>query len=190
MPNTQSTTPANNKPRSKYIKHGTNNNELRNYQPTQELDKYPLPDIYLEAFKELDQVHKLRPQHQLFVRLFLATNNASKAGKLAGFKAYDYGRQLIQKRYIIDALVAIKNYELTTFDVTPDAIVERLTLAYERAILHSDRASEIRALELLGKHAGVFEKDNKQRSGQVYVQMNFEAAKPTAAQDTRVIDVD
>jgi phage terminase small subunit len=146
-----------------------------------------LPSCYKEAFG-LDPVQKLKPSWREFVKYYLITNNATKAGELAGFQAIGYGRQLLMKKPIIAALVAIKNHDLTSFDVTVESIVERLTIANARAIALSDLQAEIRSLELLGKYAGVFEKDNQQKQGNVLVQMNFNADKPSASKDTAAIE--
>lgn len=99
-----------------------------------------------------------------FVKEYLVDLNATAAARRAGYKDPNIGRQLITKNNVSEAIQrAIADRNERT-EITQDYVIEKLKeIADAQASDAQDSelkvANKIRALELLGRHLGVFERD-------------------------------
>lgn len=100
----------------------------------------------------------LTNKQQAFVREYLIDLNASAAARRAGYSiktAGKIGQENLLKPEIADAIAAAQHARAERTHTTQDWVLERLTLEAEREI-DSTASARIRALELIGKHLGMF----------------------------------
>ena len=118
----------------------------------------------------------LTPKQERFVQEYLVDLNATQAAIRAGYKektAGEIGSENLKKPEIQKALQkALKDREGRT-EVTQDYVIKKLVeIADKEASDAQDSelkySSKIRALELLGKHTGAFEKA-KEDGGEVKI---------------------
>ena len=95
----------------------------------------------------------LTDKQQRFTEEYMIDCNASAAALRAGYSRKAYGRQLIQKEHI-QAVISSKMDELQARTKLEVADIVH-SLWYEANNAESDGA-RVRALELLGKHLGMF----------------------------------
>ena len=109
---------------------------------------------------------RLTDKQKRFVSEYLVDLNATKAAERAGYKDPNIGRQLITKNNVSQAIErAMKRREERT-EITQDYVLQKLKEIAdatasdepESALKYSNK---IRAIELLGKHVGAFEKKEK-----------------------------
>lgn len=111
----------------------------------------------------------LTPKQERFVQEYLVDLNATAAAKRAGYsekRASELGYQLLHKTTVQTAIQRAVISRSQRMEVTQDYVIEKLmAIADKRAsdAPNSDLkySSQIKALELLGKHLGTWEpKDN------------------------------
>ncbi len=114
----------------------------------------------------------LTPKQERFVQEYLVDLNATAAAKRAGYserRASELGYQLLRKTTVQAAIQrAIQDRSQRT-GVTQDYVIEKLkTIADKQASDAPDSdlkySSQIKAIELLGKHLGAWEPQNKQQT--------------------------
>jgi len=114
----------------------------------------------------------LTPKQERFVQEYLVDLNATAAAKRAGYsekRASELGYQLLRKTTVQTAIQrAIQDRSHRT-GVTQDYVIEKLkTIADKQASDAPDSdlkySSQIKAIELLGKHLGAWEPQNKQQT--------------------------
>ena len=114
----------------------------------------------------------LTPKQERFVQEYLVDLNATAAAKRAGYserRASELGYQLLRKTTVQAAIqMAIQDRSQRT-GVTQDYVIEKLkTIADKQASDAPDSdlkySSQIKAIELLGKHLGAWEPQNKQQT--------------------------
>jgi phage terminase small subunit len=115
----------------------------------------------------------LTPMALRFVEEFLVDCNATQAAKRAGYSDPSYGRQLISQAHIKDAIQKAQIRVAQRTGITVNKIIDSLSDLYVECIEKKEYSSAVRCLELLGKHVGAWEKNNKQKNRTVNVQMNF-----------------
>lgn len=104
----------------------------------------------------------LTEKQRRFVAEYLVDLNAAKAAERAGYKDPNIGRQLIAKNNVSEAIrEAVHRRERRT-EITADRVVEELAkVGFSEA--HDYNGAELkvgnklRALELLGRHIGLFD---------------------------------
>ncbi len=143
-------------------------------------------------FGFLAMTRKLSPKQRLFVAEYLISLNATQAAIKAGYSektAFRIGAENMQKPAIIEEIqAAMKAREKRTL-VTADYVISVIHETVERCRQAEpvrdqkgeqvmiptpdgemvpayvfDAKNVLRGCELLGKHLGIFEKDNKQRN--------------------------
>ena len=119
---------------------------------------------------------KLTPKQERFVQEYLIDLNATAAGGRAGYKNTDSGRQLVTKSHVLNAVRAEQDKRAKRMNVTQDYVLERLQLEAERDEEGSSHAARVSALNLLGKHLGMFvDKMQVEHSGEMNLQAQVRA---------------
>lgn len=109
---------------------------------------------------------RLTERQKRFVSEYLVDLNATRAAERAGYKDPSKGRQLVTKSHIsAEIQAAIAKRELRT-GVTQDYVINKLKEIAEKEASDTTESelkysNKLRALELLGKHVGAFEKKDK-----------------------------
>lgn len=107
---------------------------------------------------------KLTPKQERFIAEYLVDLNATQAAIRAGYKpkaAYASGAENLKKPQIQEALTkAMKKREERT-EITADMVLKELkAIALDEAADYNDSrlrySNKLKALELLGKHLGMF----------------------------------
>lgn len=135
------------------------------------------------------------PQQRRFVDEYLIDLNATQAAvraKYSAKNAANIGYLLLRRPHIKAAIAQAMNERAARTGITADWVIDKLVQNVERAMQHEavkDRegnstgeytyqgATANRALELLGKHIGMFtEKHEHKHTGNVKVETNDERA--------------
>jgi phage terminase small subunit len=99
----------------------------------------------------------LTPKQQRFVEEYLKDLNAAAAARRAGYSsktADRIGYQLLEKTRVSEAIIAAKAERARRCKLSADWVIRRLR---KEATAKGENASaRVRALELLGKHLGLF----------------------------------
>lgn len=98
---------------------------------------------------------KLTEKQKRFCEEYLVDLNATQAAIRAGYKNAAIGRQLITKNYVLEYLNKLRQQQSERTGVTADTVLKEL----EKIALSDVEVSgkeKIKALELLGKHLGMF----------------------------------
>ena len=111
----------------------------------------------------------LTPKQERFVQEYLVDLNATAAADRAGYKDPNIGRQLITKNSVASAIRKAQQRVQKRTEITQDMVVEKLAeIALGKATdfavegypivegAKNETSSQLRALELLGKHLGMF----------------------------------
>ena len=113
----------------------------------------------------------MTPKQERFVQEYLIDLNATQAAIRAGYKHLDMGRQLLTKTHVQEAIEAAKGERAKRTELTTDYVLSGLRDVAERCrqaepVLDRegnptgeyrfDSSGANRALELLGKHLGIF----------------------------------
>ena len=114
----------------------------------------------------------LTPKQERFVQEYLLDLNATAAAKRAGYsekRASELGYQLLHKTTVQTAIQRAVISRSQRTEITQDYVIEKLmAIADKRAsdAPNSDLkySSQIKALELLGKHLGTWEHQDKQQT--------------------------
>lgn len=114
---------------------------------------------------------KLTAKQAQFVQEYLVDLNASAAARRAGYKDANIGRQLITKHNVSAAIQKAMQARSQRLCITQDFVLERLREIAEREASDAPDSSlkyaaKLRALELLGRHLGLFE-DRLRVSGSI-----------------------
>lgn len=114
----------------------------------------------------------LTPKQKRFVAEYLIDLNATAAARRAGYSAKTadrIGPELLGKTCVSQAIQeAIKQREQRT-EVTQDYVIRKLKEITDKDASDAQDSdlkysSKIKALELLGKHVGAFERQDKQQT--------------------------
>lgn len=108
----------------------------------------------------------LTPKQERFVQEYLVDLNATQAAVRAGYKNPEIGRQLITKNNVSSAIQEAKNVRSERTEITQDYVLSKLKEIAEKPASDCQDSnlkysSKIKALELLGKHVGAFERQDK-----------------------------
>ena len=125
---------------------------------------------------------KLTPKQKLFVAEYLVDLNATQAAIRAGYsekRASEIGYQLLRKTTVQAAIQeAMADREERT-GVTQDRVVAELELvafaeAHDYADANLKYANKLKALELLGRHLGMFT-DKVEQTGETTLRLELGA---------------
>lgn len=153
--------------------------------------------------EENDEKSKLTPKQEAFCNEYLIDLNATAAAKRAGYSedtAYSIGWENLKKPEIASRIAEIRADVSAKTLVTPEYVVAGLKETAERCLqrvpvmkwdyaekkmvqVQDDEGKDVwafdsngsnKAFELLGKHIGLFEKDNRQKSAVINVNLTDE----------------
>jgi len=116
----------------------------------------------------------LTPKQEIFVQEYLVDLNATAAAKRAGYSektAYSMGQRLLKNVEIQKAVQEANASRQRRTEITQDYVIGELAkIAGKEASDAQDSdlrySNKIKALELLGKHLGAFERTDKQQTFQ------------------------
>ena len=115
---------------------------------------------------------KLTGKQELFCREFIADLNATQAAIRAGYKkrsAHSIGAENLAKPQIAERIKELMREREIRLQLTVDGVVKRINDVANAANAEGDHNSELKALEMLMKHLGGYERDNRQKQGEVIV---------------------
>lgn len=103
----------------------------------------------------------LTPKQERFVQEYLVDLNATQAAIRAGYKNAEIGRQLITKNNVSAAIQEAKRKRSERTEISQDYVLMGLKEiadqeASDAAASELKYSSKLKALELLGKHLGMF----------------------------------
>lgn len=116
---------------------------------------------------------KLTPKQERFVQEYLVDLNATAAAKRAGYsekRSSELGYQLLQKTTVQAAIQeAMRNRSQRT-EVTQDYVIEKLKEITDKEASDAQDselkyANKLKALELLGRHLGTWERKGTSGDG-------------------------
>lgn len=107
----------------------------------------------------------LTAKQERFVQEYLVDLNATQAAARAGYKNAEKGRQLVTNGNVSAAIQKAKAERQKRTEVTQDYVIEKLKEIADRPasdLPESDLkyANKLKALEMLAKHTGVFDKQD------------------------------
>lgn len=98
---------------------------------------------------------KLTEKQKRFCEEYLVDLNATQAAIRAGYKNADIGRRLVTKSHVLEFISELRQRQSERTGITADTVLKEL----EKIALTETEISgkeKIKALELLGKHLGLF----------------------------------
>ena len=111
---------------------------------------------------------KLTTKQQAFVDEYLCDLNATQAAIRAGYSvngARVRGHELLTNSNIAAAISEAQQARQERTQISADWVIAELQDTYHQCRSKGDMGNAVRSLELLGRHHGIFEKDNKQGRG-------------------------
>jgi phage terminase small subunit len=114
---------------------------------------------------------KLTPKQAAFVREYLIDLNAAAAARRAGYSektAKEIGFEHLTKPHIQAAINAEQDARAKRTKITQDYVLAEIKEVFEDAKQRAaegmaDRTNALKALDMLARHVGLFEKDNSQK---------------------------
>ena len=104
---------------------------------------------------------KLTAKQERFCQEYILDLNATQAAIRAGYSektAKDIGCQNLAKLYISDRIAEMQEEIRSRNDVTIDFVINGIK---EIAVQGEQENNRLKAFDMLGKHLGIYEKDNK-----------------------------
>ena len=98
----------------------------------------------------------LTPKQARFVDEYLIDLNATAAGKRAGYKHGDIGRQLLTKTHVQAAIVEAQEDRAARTGITQDEVIRGLKKEATLDGEDSSHSARVSAWAHLGKHLGMF----------------------------------
>ena len=111
---------------------------------------------------------KLTDKEKAFCREYLKDWNAAQAAIRSGYSeasAKEIGFETLTKPHIQKRIRNIQRKRAAKLDLDAQWAVLQFLDCYSTARAKGDEKTAIKALENIGKHLGLYEKDNRQKSG-------------------------
>ena len=123
---------------------------------------------------------KLTEKQKRFCEEYLIDLNATQAAIRAGYKNPEIGRQIITKNNVSEYLNSLMKKRSENTGVTAEKVVKELeSIAFTKTEITGKE--KIKALELLGKHLGMFsEKKDEDISSEFETPMLYKALEDDA----------
>lgn len=136
---------------------------------------------------------KLNPKQKLFVEVYLQSYNASEAARQAGYSE-SMANKLMKNQLVTASINQGINQALKKAKIDNQSVVGQLTqIALEQNPVEKGMrwSDKLRALELLGKHLGLFKAEDIQDKNVPQVTINFEGEKEKLSEPSfEVVDYD
>lgn len=110
----------------------------------------------------------LNPRQQRFAEEYVLDCNASQAALRAGYAplwAASNAQRLTRNDCVKTEIIRLQGDLRAKTNITAKNVVENFVMLRDQAIKDGKTMAAIKANELLGKHLGVFDADNRQKSG-------------------------
>lgn len=127
---------------------------------------------------------KLSDKQQRFCMEYLVDLNATQAAIRSGYSektARQIGTENLSKPAIQERIKALQADRSQRTQITSDDVISRLRNIAD--LWETNPSSAVRALELLGKHLGIFERDNRQSQELVIQIVNYAGEGDTSYRD-------
>lgn len=127
----------------------------------------------------------MTPRQQEFVRQYLVDLNASAAYQRAGYRSRGNAAEvaacrLLRNVQIKQAIAEAQSKRAVRTELSADWVVKRLRREAGQKGKGASHSARVRALELLGKHLGIFEEDNSQKGATAVGQVLIVEAEVTS----------
>ena len=99
---------------------------------------------------------KLTEKQKRFCEEYLIDLNATKAALRAGYKNSDVGRRLVTKSHVSAYIEKLRKDQSKRTEITADTVLGELAKIAAAEDVEITGKEKIKALELLGKHLGLF----------------------------------
>ena len=114
----------------------------------------------------------LTAKQERFVQEYLVDLNATQAAARAGYKNAEKGRQLVANSNVSAAIQKAKAERQKRTEVTQDYVIEKLKEIADKPASDCQEsdlkyANKLKALEMLAKHTGVFDKQDNSTADSV-----------------------
>ena len=122
---------------------------------------------------------RLNPKQKMFVEVYLQTYNASESCRQAGYSE-SMATKLMQNVLVTNAINQGINQALKKAKIDNQSVLGQLThIAMEQDPVSKGMkwSDKLRALELLGKHLGIFKAEETSDANVPQVTINFEGDK-------------
>ena len=109
--------------------------------------------------------HGLNPKQAKFVKFFIESSNATAAAKAAGYadkSAYETGCKLKRHPKVAAAIKKVMSKSLIQAEISAKYVVDKIQAVIEDPNAYNK--DKLQALNLLGKHLGVFNKDTSEQT--------------------------
>ena len=100
---------------------------------------------------------KLTNKQKRFCEEYLIDLNATQAAIRAGYKNPDVGRRLVTKSHVSAYIEKLREEQQQRTQITADAVLGELAKIAAAEDVQITGKEKIKALELLGKHLGLFQ---------------------------------
>ena len=133
---------------------------------------------------------ELKGKRKLFCQEYLIDRNATQAYIRAGYApkaAGQCGFDLLKKPEIAAELLRLYKVRADHVGITADDVLRKLISVAEHCMTEDtyDAGAAIRALEVIAKHLGMFEKDNAQQSNTTVLVVDGITKPPNAGETVR-----
>ena len=121
---------------------------------------------------------ELTAKQKRFVQEYLVDLNATAAASRAGYKNANVGRRLVSKSNAVkEAIAEEQQKRAERNELSQDYVLKRLVIEAENYEEGSSHAARVSALNLLGKHLGMFtDKVQMEHSGGLDLRAEVRAA--------------
>ena len=126
----------------------------------------------------MDTQRALTYQQQMFIDAYVAGHNATKAAIIAGYSegsARQQASRILARDYIKEEVDRRRQDAVAKLNLSPEFVLQRLQAEANGLGPGTSAEARIKALELLGKHMGMFvEKREIEHSGEIDAGGKFE----------------
>ena len=113
------------------------------------------------SFEEVARVPKLRGKEERFCLEYVIDYNGTRAATKAGYKETDAANRahrLLKKAEIAARVRELEKEMAERLGLSQDYVVIQLVQRYDECRAKGDNKNALKALELMGKHLGMFDK--------------------------------
>ena len=131
----------------------------------------------------IDPTNQCTSKQWKFARAYVENGgNGSQAARDAGYSGSDTamrvrGAENVARRNVQDAIDRISRWNADAAQVTPEFVIQRLLMVVDQATASGELAHVTRALELLGRTLGIFDKGSTIQADQF--QITIQRVDPT-----------